>query len=329
MRCLLYNFIALRNNFLNTLLCTTIYSDSNTCSTTTDKIHLNTTQFNSINIDTITETSDYKTVDSGNYFIKNYYSYLILLYNIYNYDENTLMDIIEYCIYNKSSTTDDFSDDYLNIKLDKIKTQINRNATSDLIIIYKNNSYIVKFIVKLLTIFISKIKYDIETNAEGGSKLCMPSNLNKNAKEQMIYDYILNNFTITPTSITSITAKSGLIKTEDIRVNISKYCTYFFNICLYLLRSSLNNSMDPSMRSVTDAIISNYKFYNTEDTDNIDLTELRKELKINCNYFNKYNNINTKQILMMKNNTDAVAYNFPVLLVILFVFLGESLFIKS
>lgn len=130
-------------------------------------------------------------------------------------------------------------------------------------------------------------------------------------------------------TLTSITAKSGLTKTEDIRVNISKYCTYFFNICLYLLRSSLNNSMDPSMQAVTDAIISNYKFYNTEDTDNIDLTELRKELKINCNYFNKYNNINTKQILMMKNNTDAVAYNFPVLLVILFVFLGESLFIKS
>jgi hypothetical protein len=87
--------------------------------------------------------------------------------------------------------------------------------------------------------------------------------------------------------------------------------------------------MDLSMQAVTNSIISNYKFYNTEDIDEIDLNELRQLLSINCNYSNKYNNMNTKQLLTMQSNTDAVTYNFPVLVVILFVFLGETLFIKS
>ena len=76
-------------------------------------------------------------------------------------------------------------------------------------------------------------------------------------------------------------------------------------------------------------IISNYKFYNPDDNEEIKLEELRKEISINCNYYNKYNDIDKKQLSIIKTNADIVSFNFPVLAVIFLIFLGEPLFIKS
>ena len=352
MRCIIYNLTAIANNFDNQDLCKNIYSGvTNECTTskTTNIFTAYTsTNFNTFNLDNpILSYIDFTTkfikdiniqpLSSSNN--NNYYGYLVLLYNIYNYNEDTLLDIIEYIIYTKS--TDTISN--FNINLNNIKTQINRNViNTPLISIYKNNIYIVRFILKLYTLFINKIKYNIETKVDktAAASLCMPSTLTKGAKEQAIYNYINSKFTIVTAAAaakaaaaTAATAtNTATIKLESINddeINkISENCTYFFNICLYLLKYNVNNAADLSMQSMTDSIISNYKFYNTEE-DNIDLSSLRKELTIACNYYNKYNNINTKQILIMKNNTDAVAYNFPVLLVILLIFLGESVFIKS
>jgi len=343
MRCIIYNLTAIANNFDNQDLCKKIYSGGTNECTTSKKTKVFTaytsTNFNTFNLDNpISSYNDFKTKKFIKDINTNYYGYLVLLYNIYNYNEDTLLDIIEYIIYTKSTDTiSNFNDSnsyYLNINLNKIKTQINRNViNTPLISIYKNNIYIVRFILKLYTLFINKIKYNIETKVDktAASSLCTPSTLTKEAKEQAIYNYIDSNFTITLSDATNNTAtkRSVSVSINDTEINnISDNCTYFFNICLYLLKYNVNNAADLSMQSMTDSIISNYKFYNTEE-DNIDLSSLRKELTIACNYYNKYNNINTKQILIMKNNTDAVAYNFPVLLVILLIFLGESVFIKS
>jgi len=329
---LLNTLTSMSNNFDNQDLCKAIYKGGDeicVVNPNTNKfISYASTVFNTFNLgtDITTYIGDTKFINNLD-TTDNYYGYLILLYNIYNYDEERLIDIIEYVVYSnvsKSSLGDISSDDNLNIKLNKIKTQINRTNTTRLSNIYKNNINIVKFIVKLYTLFINKIKYTIETKID--KSLCMPTTLNKNSKEQFILDYITKNFTVNITT-NSATVRNTINKTEIIK--ISNYCKYFFNICLYLLKNNVNSEMDLSMQAVTNSIISNYKFYNTEDIDEIDLNELRQLLSINCNYSNKYNNMNTKQLLTMQSNTDAVTYNFPVLVVILFVFLGETLFIKS
>ncbi len=80
-------------------------------------------------------------------------------------------------------------------------------------------------------------------------------------------------------------------------------------------------------------IISNFKFYNINgetinlDTSNID--NIRKELIIKCDYYNKYNSFNKKDKINMKYNADNVGYNFPILMIIFLIILSEIGFIKS
>ena len=115
----------------------------------------------------------------------------------------------------------------------------------------------------------------------------------------------------------------------DIIKQISINCKYFFNICIYLLNSNMDKTTDLSLVGIMNSIISNYKFYNPDDLDEIKLDELKKEVSINCNYYNKYNDIDKKQLSIMKMNADIISFNFPVLAVIFLIFLGEPLFIKS
>jgi hypothetical protein len=81
-----------------------------------------------------------------------------------------------------------------------------------------------------------------------------------------------------------------------------------------------------------ETIISNFKFYNMDDTINLDtanLENVRKNLTINCDYYSKYNNLDKKQKLYMKTNADNVNYSFPILIIIFIAIFGETAFIKS
>jgi hypothetical protein len=69
-----------------------------------------------------------------------------------------------------------------------------------------------------------------------------------------------------------------------------------------------------------------------DDTINLEvgnLENIRKNLNINCDYYSKYNNLDKKQKLYMKINTDNVGYTFPILIIIFVVIFGETAFIKS
>ena len=91
----------------------------------------------------------------------------------------------------------------------------------------------------------------------------------------------------------------------------------------------MDKTTDLSLAGIMNSIISNYKFYNPDELDEINLEDLKKEISINCNYHNKYNQVDKKQLSIMKMNADIVSFNFPVLAVIFLIFLGEPLFIKS
>jgi hypothetical protein len=272
----------------------------------------------------------------------DYTPFIIFLYNIYNYDENRINDIIEYCIYlyyDNQTKINNYSDPILSTDLNKIKFKINKTKENNLIDKYLKNIYIIKFIIKLYSIFIKSNKYLLETKFD--TSLCMPGNSNKFQKETKIYDIIFKYFN--STTISSITTTYSAKKTSSsasasdvltaaqklIISQISKNCIYFFNICIYLFKYNMDKATDLSLDGMMNSIITNYKFYNPDDIDEIKLEELRKEVSINCNYYNKYNDIDKKQLSIIKTNADAVSFNFPILAVIFLIFLGEPLFIKS
>ena len=180
--------------------------------------------------------------------------------------------------------------------------------------------------------FIKTIKYRLEQTSFD-SDLCMPNNATKYKIETTLNTVISKYFTITyGTGETAPTAaKTALLTPDKINIinQISKNCIYFFNICIYLLKTNMDKTTDLSLMGIMNSIISNYKFYNPDDIDEIKLDELKKEVSINCNYYNKYNDVDKKQLSIMKMNADIVSYNFPVLAVIFLIFLGEPLFIKS
>jgi hypothetical protein len=277
------------------------------------------------------EVNDYLKTSTSNYM-----SFIILLYNIYNYDENRINDIIEYCVYSyyqNSYKINNYTDENLiTDKLKTIKFKINKSNDSHLITKYLKNIFIVKFIIKLYSIFIKTIKYRLEQTSFD-SDLCMPNNATKYKIETTLNTVIIKYFAITyGTGETAPTAaKTALLTPDKINIinQISKNCIYFFNICIYLLKTNMDKTTDLSLMGIMNSIISNYKFYNPDDIDEIKLDELKKEVSINCNYYNKYNDVDKKQLSIMKMNADIVSYNFPVLAVIFLIFLGEPLFIKS
>ena len=78
--------------------------------------------------------------------------------------------------------------------------------------------------------------------------------------------------------------------------------------------------------STISAITANYNFYNKEE---IIKEPIRKQLIINCDYNSKYNKLDTKQLSYFSTNANNVSYNFPILMVIFIIVLGEPVFIKS
>ena len=99
-----------------------------------------------------------------------------------------------------------------------------------------------------------------------------------------------------------------------------------FQIFNFLFENLINDIEDISKEE--DEIIRNYNFYNPELYNNIK-DFVKEDISINCNYLNKYNNLETSKLNLFKYNCDNVAYNFPVLLIVFVVILGEGFFIKS
>jgi hypothetical protein len=266
-------------------------------------------------------------------FLSNNGGYAVLLYNVYTYDKDRIINIIEYFIYNISTyNTDKYTTDpYLSSKILSIKTQIDKTGDkTDLMKLYENSRYIINLILKLYDNLIKFIKKEIETNID--ASLCHSTSATNTDIEKQLMDHFNKYLTITqvaaapPTIVNSaqLTAKNEKI------TKIGMAITHFFNICIFLLNNV--ESQDKIQDENKESIVSNFKFYNTDDTISLDssnMENIRKTLTINCDYYSKYNNMDKKQKLYMKINADNVAYSFPILIVIFAVILGETAFIKS
>ena len=96
----------------------------------------------------------------------------------------------------------------------------------------------------------------------------------------------------------------------------------YFNIVIFLLDNLKLNTNTAEI----DTITTNFNFYNKED---IVKNTIQKRLTISCDYYSKYNKLDSKQLSYFKINADNVNYNFPILMIIFLIILGEPIFIKS
>jgi hypothetical protein len=279
-------------------------------------------------------------------FLSSNGGYAVLLYNVYTYDKDRIINIIEYFIYNISTyNTDKYTTDpYLSSKILSIKTQIDKTGDkTDLMKLYENSRYIINLILKLYDNLIKFIKKEIETNID--ASLCHSTSAINTDVEKQLMDHFNKYLIITQvaapasapapapvlgTAQPAIVNSSQLTEKKEKITEIGMAITHFFNICIFLLNNV--ESQDKIQDENKESIVSNFKFYNTDDTISLDssnMENIRKTLTINCDYYSKYNNMDKKQKLYMKINADNVAYSFPILIVIFAVILGETAFIKS
>ena len=324
---LIYNLTHITSKYELLDLKKILYFKGGNSGTKIDKIERvdYTSLFNIINL----TTPAYIT---SNFFIKttgaspNNGDYAVVLYNSYMYDKNNIIDIQEYLIYNKGNYVDYATDNYLTEKNINIKTQIDKNVEkTELIKLYEENKYTINLILAIYDNLIKYIKNVIETKID--STLCHPTVTSKKQIETLIYNHLTTKFNATPadsrTTFNPIPLKTTY--TLDI-THLGNVITYIFNIILFLL----NNIKVRNDDTIKTDIINNFKFYNTDETiNNTELSNIRKDLYIDCDYYNKYSNMDKKTKNYMKINADNVSYSFPVLLVIFIAIFCEPIFIKS
>lgn len=269
----------------------------------------------------------------------DYISFYILLFNAFH---STFIDIkkiintnINYLINNSLILTES-NQTIITILDDIIAKEIfsdgninaaanNNNKDPKIAQLYNQNKYIIDLIIALLENLLIAIKTEI-TKDTSYNNLCFPSS----ASLLTIEDEMYNKFnTITNAQGTSLTystiSKGSLeadIQTKALIAKLNNYLRYYFNIVIFLLDNIKLNTNTAEI----DAITTNFNFYNQDD---IIKTTIQKQLIINCDYYNKYNKLDTKQLSYFKINADNVNYNFPILMVIFLIVLGEPIFIKS
>jgi hypothetical protein len=346
----LYNSICnIQSSFINNDLLQKLKRQKNT-SGSPDPININKPyifkyydKFNSSNIDDLTIKN--RTLLSITVPVKNatidIISYIVLLYNVYRSSTLDIKKIIsnniKYLIttYDSSFTSSENTvSNHLNKIIDKTllldmsdNMKMNIDKTDELFIIYSKNIYIINIIISLFENLFSTIKTEISKTSP---ELCLPTSTSLLTIENVINskynskisntDPAKNNFN---TVYTNVLIGENTLEGKAI-INIDKHLMWFFNIVLFLL-NNLKSDNNEKNNTIT-AIKSGFNFYNKDD---IVKDIIIRQLKINCDYFSKYNNLDTKQLSYFKMNSDNVNYNFPILMIIFLIVLGEPIFIKS
>jgi len=290
---------------------------------------------------------------------KNVLGFIILLYNIYNYDSNKLISIIEYLIYMQASnplissspstmfndlstifskTSPSLNNNDLVKDLNNIQSKIikpknekdyirNNYLNVDLIKYYEKNKYLLSLILNIYSNIFINIKSVISSIDK--SNLCFSSN-DKYVIEQNLYNHISKYYTLgTSLPLTTVNIKPAFFNKESKQklLDINQEIINVFKIIDFIFDNLTSDSDTTSLSKEQDEIIKNYNFYNPELYNNIK-NFTQEELFINCNYVNKYNNLETSKLELFKYNCDNVAYNFPILLIIFVVIFGEAYLIK-
>jgi hypothetical protein len=271
----------------------------------------------------------------------SYISFYILLFNVYQSQfidiKKTINTNINYLMNNSNKLTN--SNNVINILntiitetllLDeKINSDNNDNDKDDEILkLYNNNKLIINLIVVLFENLLITIKNEINKDTSYNS-LCFSPSTSALIIQKAINTTFGNIENTAGAGVNYNTLAKGLDSADGINkmtqaliTKLNNHLKNYFNIVIFLLDNLKLNTNT----SEIDAIVTNYNFYNKDD--NIKNT-IQKRLIISCDYYSKYNNMNSKQLSYFKINSDNVNYNFPILIIIFLIILGEPIFIKS
>ena len=289
--------------------------------------------FTSAFISTTTKTAETLINNSSDYI-----SFYILLFNAYNSQfidiKKTITTNINYLINNSNKLTDNTSISTILTTIIDSKLLLDENINSDnsdfnkddeILKLYNNNKPLIYLIIALFENLLITIKTTINKSSSY-KNLCYPPSTSR----LIIQDAMNSKFgaitlgspnagdynSITKTGFSGDSTTVTLI--NDLNIIIRNY----FNIVIFLLDNLKLNTNTAEI----DAIMTNFNFYNRDD--NVKST-IQKRLTISCDYYSKYNNMDSKQLSYFKINSDNVNYNFPILMIIFLIILGEPIFIKS
>jgi len=263
-------------------------------------------------------------------------TFIILIFNAYYVSNKDIKKNINANIFNLINNNNDITDTNSIIEIIKLITKqeyfleknINKdekNIDEDIYKLYNNNKSIINLIIILFENLFTIIKKEITTNIP---TLCYDSTVSLTTIENVLLSYI-GSISNTPNAsaghyntITLDKTINNISPEAKSNSNINTFIINYFNIVIFLLDNLKLNTNTAEI----DMITTNYNFYNRDDNiKNI----IQKQLIINCDYYSKYNNMDSKQLSYFKINADNVNYNFPILMIIFLIILGEPIFIKS
>jgi hypothetical protein len=230
-----------------------------------------------------------------------------ILYIIKVYKKIQNISIIKICdkLNEENKDTDDYEDNEI-----KELYKINNSTISLILLLFEN----------LFSLLLKELKSTIST-------LCFSSTEPLSTIESALNTYSsINNANgaadNTYSTLTANKPTTAATIENNFILRINEHIRYYFNIVIFLLDNLKLNTNTAEI----DMITTNYNFYNRDDNiKNI----IQKQLIINCDYYSKYNNMDSKQLSYFKINADNVNYNFPILMIIFLIILGEPIFIKS
>ena len=265
-------------------------------------------------------------------------NFIILIFNSYYVSNKDIKKNISANIFNIINNSNDITDANSIIDIIELITKqeyfleenINKdekNIDEDINKLYNNNKSIINLIIILFENLFINIKKLITTNI---SSLCYETSVSLTTIENALLAYIDSSSSSTPATakdaystiiLSKPTMAAGTPEANSITI-IEIYIRHYFNIVIFLLDNLKLNTNTAEI----DAIMTNFNFYNRDD--NVKST-IQKRLTISCDYYSKYNNMDSKQLSYFKINADNVNYNFPILMIIFLIILGEPIFIKS
>ena len=282
----------------------------------------------------------------------DYKKFFIVVKNLFVGNLNNVDKIIEnlnnnlkYYIYKLKLTSDDVKNNITDnndnfyktflmennisdVELNKLNYNEITNTNKENIVYYKDNKYLINIILNTYkNLLLEFRKYIIEL---------LESTISCDNNENINIELKLNEY------LNVITAKDNEFKTiakepkiELYKKILNNYITKIdnlfkkhFNVMIYIFDNFSSSRTDNTITELLSNIIFNYNFFNDEIKHN-SKEFINKDLNLKCNYYNKYNNITTKDLNKIKTNSDNVSYSFFILNIIFAIVLLEPTIINS
>ena len=256
----------------------------------------------------------------------NIFVFIILALNVYNISRKDIKNIINanilYIIKYYNNITNKEIKDIID-KLNTTEIDENENEDENIKELYNKNTSIINLIIILFENLVTLILKELKT---GITSLCIESTASLSNIETVLNTYATTNIKSALNNgyndLVANKATSSANNEISFINNINTFIRHYFNIVIFLLDNLKLNTNTAEI----DAITTNFNFYNKED---IVKNTIQKRLTIGCDYYSKYNKLNSKQLSYFKINANNVNYNFPILMIIFLIILGEPIFIKS